>query len=585
MIAFTIIHGQSTTPFRHAVGPIEFGRGPPRGAPRRVLEDPCVSRDQLRVEELPGARVRLENLSQRFPVKLGDDSILGPGERRELEMPVRVAMGQTTLRAELVADSAGEPDPFQTVFQPYRPGESAAARLPGETDAVGAEQLARWFETVVSVQRASASSGEFYTRTARAVVELIGLDSGLVLLRRGGDWEVVARHPAEASPGTAYSPSVLARVCAEKRTFFRGPGDGAATVSLMGIDAVVAAPVLDERDRVVGVVYGSRLQRPDAAPVLVRPLEAQLVQVLAATVAAGLARVASEADAARRYVQLEQFFSPELARELDRDPSLLEGRDREVTVVFADIRGFSRVAEQLPPRESCLLVGDVMDRLTERVREHAGVVVGYSGDGLLAMWNAPADQPGHAALACRAALAMHAELPALDARWQDRVGRPLGLGIGLNTGSALVGNIGSRSKFLYGPQGHAVNLASRVEGATKHLGVPILITGATHAQLCGAFATRRLCRARVVGIEGAVDLHELHAAEPDDGWLARRDAYESGLALYESGRWRDACRTLYPLLDGGGHDDPPTLLLIGRSIECLRAPHRPFDPVIELEHK
>src|SRR5438270_1912683 len=127
----------------------------------------------------------------------------------------------------------------------------------------------------------------------------------------------------------------------------------------------------------------------------------------------------------------------------------------------------------------------------------------------MVMWNAPTGQADHAARGCRAALAMLADLPGLDAHWRDRLGGPLRLGIGLNTGRALVGNTGSRIKFKYGALGNTVNLASRVEGATKQLGVPLLITGATRAPVGESFAARRLCRARLTGIADPVDLDEL----------------------------------------------------------------------------
>ena len=257
----------------------------------------------------------------------------------------------------------------------------------------------------------------------------------------------------------------------------------------------------------------------------ISPLEAQLTQVLAAAVAAGLA-AGERSPAAHRRVQFEQFFTSDLAAALDRDPTLLEGREREVTVLFADIRGFSEVSERLPARLSCELIRDFMEHFTARIVESAGVVVDYMGDGLLAMWNAPVDQPDHAALACRAALAMRDALPELNRRWQDRLGRPLGVGIGLNSGPALVGNTGSQKKFKYGPLGHTVNLGSRVEGATKHLGVALLITGSTRDRLNPTFATRRLCRARVVGIAGEVDLHELHSESESSDWRSRRETYE-----------------------------------------------------------
>jgi adenylate cyclase len=448
--------------------------------------------------------------------------------------------------------------------------------------APAAEELARWFESLTEVQRAAASSPSFFAEVARAVVELIGLDSGLVLLRRGDDWAPVATHPPEDERGEHFSRSIVATVMHERRTFFQGVPLTAA--SLEGVTAVVASPILDESQTVIGAVYGER--RGTACSAEIHPLEAQLTQVLASTVAVGLARLESEAEAARRRVQFEQFFTSDLVVELDRDPNLLEGHEREVTVMFADIRGFSGISERLSPRLACELIRDVMEHLTAQIMAQAGVVVDYIGDGLLAMWNAPLDQPDHATRAARSALAMRDGLPELNRRWQSRLGKPLGLGIGINSGPALVGNTGSHKKFKYGPLGHTVNLASRVGGATKQLGVGLLFTGSTFERLGDSFATRRLCHARVVGITDCVDLHELNAGSVSPDWRARRESYERALALYEVGRWSEACQALYPLLNtDSGSYDLPGLTLLSKAVECLKAPPSLFDPVFELRSK
>jgi adenylate cyclase len=337
---------------------------------------------------------------------------------------------------------------------------------------------------------------------------------------------------------------------------------------------------------VIGAVYGARTRddgRPGAG---IQPIHAQLVQVLAAAATAGIARMGSEAEAARRHVQFEQFFSRELARELDRDPELLAGRDREVTVLVSDVRSFSRISERLGPRETCRLMGELLECLTARILDEGGVVVDYTGDGLMAMWNAPLEQPDHAVRACRAALAMQKELPALGARWSTLLGAPIAIGIGINTGLSLVGNIGSSQRLKYGPLGNAVNLASRVEGATKQLGVSALVTGQTHSQLGGQFATRRLGKVRVVGIDAPVDLHELHAASADDDWHACRHAYESALAHFECGQLSAASQALLPILQSNaGPPDTPSLTLAARVIESLRTGLVDPDPVISLEVK
>jgi adenylate cyclase len=205
---------------------------------------------------------------------------------------------------------------------------------------------------------------------------------------------------------------------------------------------------------------------------------------------------------------------------------------------------------------------------------------------MLAMWNAPTDQADHAILACRAALAMLGDLPGLSEKWRAILGKELALGIGVNTGKALVGNVGSKHRLKYGPFGHTVNLASRVEGATKQLGIPVLITSSTRQLVGDCFATRRLCRVRVVGIDGSIDLYELHSENATPEWLARRDSYETALGLFEKGDWHAACRSVNSLLaEQINAYDIPSLDLIARSVELIKRPPEVFDSVMELRSK
>ena len=586
--------------FKHGAGPIEFGRGPERdGIDRIVIEtDLRVSRNHLRAEALPGRKVRLENLSERNSIRVGADRILAPGENCQVPLPAQVVLGETLI--ELSGDRAT----VLVLLPPSEEGEAVAESLqtigaPARGRLAGAapsllslgaspdpETLAQWFETVIAVQRAAAGSPEFYTQAARALVDLVGLDRGMVLLWRGGEWQVAAKAGQGQDADRRFSTTVLKQVLDQGRTFYQSEVPLSASHSLLEVEAVVASPVFGAEDRVVGAVYGSRSRSQGSRGPGIGPLEAQVVQLLASAVGAGLARQEQETNAIRVRVQFEQFFSADLARELARNPELLTGREREITVVFVDIRGFSRLAERIGPLQTCNLVSAVMDQLTARVREQEGVLVDYLGDGLWAMWNAPADQPDHAVRACRAALAMQAEMPALSAEWQPITGEPLRVGIGLNTGPALVGNTGSRLQFKYGALGHTVNLGSRVEGATKHFAVGILLTGATRALLPPTFATRRLCKTRVVNVSGAVDLYELGGEAASAEWRACRDAYENALTLYEAGRWAEACRALDPLLAGAaGNYDIPALDLLSRAVGCLKAPPEVFDPVVVLGSK
>jgi adenylate cyclase len=618
MLAVTVTNERQQRQFDHAAGPLEFGRGLLRDTPRCVIDDPFVSRDQLRVEELPNGRVRLKNLSQRNPAFLSDGSGLATSESRELPLPLTVRVGDTriVLAHKSDAESEGpvtarpgalpaapgafpsEPAPRDNLaadgyrsLQPVRRQDlprSLPGPGPGGTTLEPAT-LARWMETVLALQRSDAGPAEFYAQAARSLVSLVGLDVGLVLLHGDRGWEVVARaaRDDDGRPGTLgreYSQTVLRQVLEEKQTFYQDLALMQAQESLRSVDAVVVSPVFGLQDELVGALYGMRRRRKVLTDCKIQPLEAQLVQLLAAAVGANLARAA----ATRTRTQFEQFFSADLARELARNPALLDGRGQEVTVLVSDLRGFSTLSERLGPQDTCRLVRDLMERLSVRIVEQAGVIVSYLGDGLLAMWNAPAAQADHAARACRAALAIREEMPALSAAWQAVAGAPLKIGIGVNTGLAQVGNTGSSRKFMYGPLGNSVNVASRVEGATKHLGVPVLITGPTLALAGDAFATRRLCQLRVAGIQSPVDLYELHGETASAEWLAFRDRYEQALALYEGRQWFKTCQILLALMEesgGPGQHDQPTLKLARRAFSCLESPPDPFDPVMDLSGK
>jgi adenylate cyclase len=591
MLRFHLSNKREQQQFEHHVGPIEFGRGPKRdNTARCVIQDLAVSRDHVRIEEING-KVKVENLSQKNPVRLGDSGLVDPGKSCDLMLPVRLTIGETIIDVEPTLADPIAIDSLTKVPhapRPRRHGDSThtLGKLGGSPSP---ETLAHWFETVLSVQRAAAGSAEFYQETAKALVDLVGLDRGLVLLRKDGGWEVAARCVTEHASGREFSQTTLNHVLAERRTFYQASaaGNTQTSESLQGVEAVVASPIFGPEENIVGAVYGSRSQYDRVSRTIgIGPLEAQVVQLLASAAGAGLARLERDAEAMRQRVQFEQFVSADVARELHRNPRLLEGQEREVTIMFSDIRGFSRLSEKLGPRDTCKLVAQVMDRLTNRIREFGGMLVDYMGDGLIAMWNAPTDHPCHAASACRAALAMLGEMPALSAQWQDVIEGNLAIGVGLNTGPAMVGNTGSAVKFKYGPLGHTVNLASRVEGATKHFGVPALISGSTRIHIGEGFATRRLCRVRVLGIGHPVDLYELHAEGLTPEWTAKRDRYEAALALYESGQWHEVYATLAPLLtDTANRFDIPCLDLLQRTVECIRTPPKEFDPVLDLLSK
>jgi adenylate cyclase len=552
-------------------------------------DEDAISRRHALLEPLAEGRVRLTNLSATMPIRLADGGEVRPGACAEAPSPVLLTLGKKAVRLQ-----KAEPAPLQLLGLPdatrppgYVPPSSALATLPLPA-AVDREALLRWLHTTMGVLQSAAGSPDFFARGARAIVDIVGLDSGMVLLWDKGEWrtEVLAQGAqAAGQPHVPPSRHVLTKVAHEKRTLWQVPRPAAQDASsLAGVRAVVAAPILDRDGGVIGALYGDR--RQDGAVGTAAPLtnlEAMLVELIAGGVAAGLARVEQERAAVAATIRLEQSFTPKVARHLAANPDLLKGRDSEVTVLFADIRSFSRLSQRLEPAVTVEWVRDVMGALSECVLAHEGVLVDYIGDELMAMWGAPDEQPEHARLACRAALAMLEQLPGLNGRWQPVLGEPMGLGIGIDTGTARVGDIGSRYKLKYGPLGNTPNFASRVQGATKFLKTSLLITGATQARLGPGFETRRLGRVRLVNIGEPLALYEL-AAPGRPRWTAFRGEYEAALAEFERGNFRAAAGLLGPLV-ARHPDDGPSLVLMSRAVSAVMEGDAEADPVWDLPGK
>lgn len=551
-----------------------------------------ISRRYVLVEPIAADKIRLTNLSSTRPLYVPDIATLGYKECCEVTPPLVLALDKDRIAVRIQAAEADEISihGLAEVTAPPRLGSLNTLHLQTISLPTGLESKAfiKWLHAALDVLQSAASSADFLDKAACAAVELVNLDSARILLRNSDGWSSQASKSATwSNTGSDWQPSraILSRLLQEKRTFWEMANLVAAKgKSLLGIKAVVVAPILNRDGEVIGALYGDRRgDSPKAAFGPITELEASLVELLARGVAAGLARMDQEQAALEARVRFEQFFTPQLARQLEVNPDLLQGRDAEVTLLFCDIRGFSRISERLGPGGTVAWIGDIMGTLSECVRARQGVLVDYIGDELIAMWGAPEAQPDHARLACNAALDMLARLPELNARWQTKLQEPMSFGIGINTGVARVGNMGSSHKFKYGPLGNCVNLASRVQGATKYLKCLLLLTGATQARLDPSFVTRRLGRVRVVNIAEPVDLYELSPADRPN-WSQAKEEYEKALTLFESKQFLLSARIL-----GNWRaqvtEDGPALILLHRAIQCEVEEPDPFDPVWELPGK
>src|SRR5215831_19580643 len=185
----------------------------------------------------------------------------------------------------------------------------------------------------------------------------------------------------------------------------------------------------------------------------------------------------------------------------------LGGEMRDVTIYFSDIADFSSIAEKIPPTELVAAMNEYLSAMTDVIEEHGGFADKYIGDSIVAVFGAPLDDPDHATNAVRAALQCSARLGTLDRVSREFGGTPRQR-IGINSGSALLGNIGSRRRFNYTVLGDMVNLASRLEGANKYFGTSIIASEATVALTGAGFVWRELDIVRVQGRSQPVKIFE-----------------------------------------------------------------------------
>jgi signal transduction histidine kinase len=305
MLRLTVSNAHGRQQLEHAEGPIELGRAPKTGEVARcVVQDPYVSKDHVRLQELPGGGIHVENLSTKQPIMLEDGGeLIPPGGARGVRLPARLLLGESAIDVE-----AGGPDLIphtllETVPRSARGRAKPPAGLGGLGEAPSAEKMAGWFEAVIAAVRAAAGTPEFYRQAAQTLVDLFGMDRSFVLFREGDGWKVLAHASATSSGhGRQFSHTVLRRVADEGRTVFMNGMKAAETSSLGGIQSVVAAPVLDDREQVVGILYGSQdfvLGAPG-----IGPLAAQMVQLLATAIGTALARAEQEAEANRLRVEM-----------------------------------------------------------------------------------------------------------------------------------------------------------------------------------------------------------------------------------------------------------------------------------------
>jgi adenylate cyclase len=281
------------------------------------------------------------------------------------------------------------------------------------------------------------------------------------------------------------------------------------------------------------------------------------------------------------------YLSPEMIRRIAEDPDAvnLGGQELVGTAVFTDIKGFTSIAEGMSAPETAAMLNAYFSDATKHVFESGGTLIKYIGDAVFAIWGAPIRRDDHATQACTAALAL--------ARAQEAQGPDAGpvarlvTRIGVHTGPMLVGNLGSAQRFDYTAIGDAVNLASRIEGLNKPFGTLALASGEAIAATDGRFVTRPLGRARVVGRQEPVELHELIATRDENGRSdsALLQAFAAARGDFEAGRFDQAATGFRAALEITGGKDGPSAFFLKQAERMAQAPPRSWDGVVVFESK
>jgi adenylate cyclase len=288
-----------------------------------------------------------------------------------------------------------------------------------------------------------------------------------------------------------------------------------------------------------------------------------------------------------------QYLSPEVIRRLLVNPQLVEPKKTDITVMFSDIRGFTTISEKLDAQELALFLNQYLSDMTGLVFEHHGTLDKYIGDAVMAFWGAPFEEPGHAARGCNTGLKMMDRVREMQKKWEAE-GKPhLDIGIGLNTGVASVGNMGSVLRYGYTALGDTVNLSSRLEGLNKDYGTHILVNETTYAATKDdGFVFRELDLIRVKGKLQPVTIYELIGrtgqnsvyGTPEDV-RARISLFQQARELYRKRRWAEAQKTFQIILDKWPDEGPSRTYWKRCQDYLFDEPSSGWDGVFTMTHK
>ncbi len=258
-----------------------------------------------------------------------------------------------------------------------------------------------------------------------------------------------------------------------------------------------------------------------------------------------------------------RYVAPSVVEVITTHPDLLElgGEELETTVLFADLEGFTRLSEVMPPQALIKLLNEYFTPMTQIIMSYRGTLDKYIGDALMALWGAPVPQTDHALRACWAAIEMEKTMTELQMRWQAQGLPPLVERLGLHTGLVVAGNVGSRERFNYTVLGETVAVASLLEEVNKVYGTRILLSEETCQRVKDHLLVRELDLVQVKGRDQAFTVYELVGPYPREGLPPWLESFAAGLKAYRHRQWDRASQAFGEVLLRKPGDHPAQVFL------------------------
>ena len=284
----------------------------------------------------------------------------------------------------------------------------------------------------------------------------------------------------------------------------------------------------------------------------------------------------------KRFIKsaFSQYLSPVVIDQLILNPGKLKlgGEKREISIYFSDVQGFTSISEKLNPEQLTEVLNEYLSEMTDIILKSGGTIDKYEGDALIAFWNAPADEEDHANRAMLAAMECQRRLEEIRPRLFELSGGKVFQRIGINTGYAVVGNMGSKSRFDYTMLGDSVNLASRLEGLNKQFGTYTMCSEATMEQAIKFGSTlnyRRLARVAVVGKKEAVTVYEPMERKEYESKKEQLEVFNKGYQKFYDGEFSQALK----IFESQKEKDAPCNFYAEKCKELLNTPNLEWDGV------